>query len=315
MTDAEGDRRDSRIEQGGAIPGCEAQAYTLEMPVHLPLPVLIAVPHAGREYPANLISNMRQPGLAASRLEDRKVDVLAREVARLTGAALLVANAPRAMIDLNRAKDDVDWEMIAGAKPPVSRHSHANRRARSGLGLIPRRLPQSGEIWRGPVENSDLQARISGVHRPYHTALASHLEKIRDDWGAALLIDMHSMPPLKPRFGAERPAHIVVGDRFGASCDNGIVERALSYIEAGNRPVAHNRPYSGGYVLDRHAAPQRGLHAIQLEICRSIYLDAQLMESGPGLEPLARFLAGLVRELGAATANLSLKGPFAQAAE
>ena len=97
---------------------------------------------------------MRQPDYAAVRLEDRHVDLLARQIAAQTGAGLLIAHAPRAMLDLNRAQDDVDWEMIRGGAPLMPRHSHANRRARSGLGLVPRRLPGFGEIWKAGLSKS-----------------------------------------------------------------------------------------------------------------------------------------------------------------
>ena len=315
MAQSGGIHGESKIEQGGAITGSSCPAYTLESPTISSLPILIAVPHAGREYPSDVIAAMRDPGFASLRLEDRFVDVLAREVAKQCGAALLVAHAPRAMLDLNRAQDDVDWSMIKGRAALLPRHSHANRRARSGLGLVPRRLPGTGEIWKSPLPRAELDARIAGIHRPYHAAISQSLERIRDEWGAALLVDLHSMPPLRSR-GPEQPAaEIVVGDRFGASCDSTISLAALKSIERSGRPVAHNRPYSGGFVLDRHALPRRGLHAIQLEICRATYLDAALVEPSRGLLPLAKYLATLVRELGEATARLASGNHFAQAAE
>lgn len=284
------------------------------MPHDPSIPVLIAVPHAGRVYPESLLARMRRPEYSAVRLEDRHVDQVARQVARLTGAGLLVAHAPRAMLDLNRATDDVDWEMIAGPSPAV-RHSAANRRARSGLGLVPRRLPGLGEIWHGQMDAAELAARISDVHVPYHAALDGALTRLRDRWGAALLIDLHSMPPLRPGPAGESPAHMVVGDRFGASADDRLVAEALQYLGDAGIPVAHNRPYAGGYVLDRHAQPARAVHAIQLEICRSLYLDRELAHLTGAVTALAASIAGLVRVLGEATANLGRRPVMAVAAE
>ena len=86
-------------------------------------------------------------GLASLKLEDRYVDLLGERVARATGAALLVAHAPRAMIDLNRAIEDIDWEMFGERESDVGSYT-PGRRARSGLGLIPRRLPGVGELWK-----------------------------------------------------------------------------------------------------------------------------------------------------------------------
>lgn len=300
---------------GGSIPGSENPAFSLTFSRNAPIPLLIAVPHAGRDYPASVTERMRDPRKSAIRLEDRYVDALANEVAALTGAALLVAHAPRAMLDLNRARDDVDWGMVRGAKQAGPQHSQANRRARSGLGLVPRRLPAFGEIWRSPLDAAELDARIDGIHRPYHAAISHTLESIRDEWGVALLLDFHSMPPLRRRYGQDKAAQFVIGDRFGSACDHSLVARAFSFFDLHQLPAAHNRPYSGGFVLDHHAAPARGLHAMQIEICRSTYLDSMLDQPSDTLQPLAQVLAGLVRELGAAAARLAQSGQFAQAAE
>ena len=135
------------------------------------------------------------------------------------------------------------------------------------------------------------------MHRPYHAALARGLEALRDRWGAALLIDLHSMPPLGPKRGADAAPDFVLGDRFGASCDGALSAAAFDHLSQGGRRAAHNRPYAGGYVLDRHAAPGRGLHALQVEMCRSAYLEAQMHEPGPGFAAVVRVLTGLVRRM------------------
>jgi N-formylglutamate amidohydrolase len=301
-------------ERGGSIPGAAAgqAAFALTRREPAPVPVLLAVPHAGRAYPAEFAEIMRNQAAACVRLEDRLVDLVAEAVARATGAALLVARAPRALIDLNRAPDDVDWEMVVGG-PPERRVRHAaGRRARSGLGLVPRRLPGLGELWRRRLTCDELTARIEEVHQPYHATLAAELERLRDRWGVALLIDLHSMPPLGPKRGHDAAPDFVIGDRFGASCDGALSAAAIDHFSISGRRVAHNRPYAGGYVLDRHGASSRGVHAMQLEICRSTYLDAQLREPGPGLAAVARVLAGLVRRT---AEELTAGRSLAQAAE
>jgi N-formylglutamate amidohydrolase len=289
---------------GGSIPGTDSPAFTLRRPAGAPIPVLIAAPHGGRAYPSAVTGRMRDPGFAALRLEDRHIDSMADTIAAATGAALLVAHAPRAMLDLNRATDDMDWSMVAEGAPPGARHSAANRRARSGLGLVPRRLPGLGEIWKARLPRAELDARIAGVHAPYHGALAETLEDLRDRWGAVLLIDLHSMPPLPPRPAGERPGEFVIGDRFGASCDQRLVRAAFGWFERNGRIAVHNRPYAGGYVLDRHAAPARGIHALQIEICRSSYLDARFAEPSGRFAGVARSLASLVRTLAGEVADM-----------
>ena len=132
--------------------------------------------------------------------------------------------------------------------------------------------------------------------------------------GAVLLIDLHSMPPLGLRHPGDRPTEFVVGDRFGASCSHRLSATALDWFARGGRVAVHNRPYAGGYVLDRHAAPARGIHALQVEICRTSYLDARLAEPSARFGSVARTLASLVRTL-AADVSLMSGSRFPLAAE
>ncbi len=282
---------------GGMIPGSGAPAFSLSAVKEARVPVLIAAPHGGRAYPASLDANMRNPALAKLRLEDRLIDQLALAVADQSGAASLVARAPRAMLDLNRAPDDIDWSMVGDSRPEGHVHSSANRRARSGLGLVPRRVSGVGEIWRSPLAHNDVAARIAGIHAPYHRALSRALGDIRRMWGVALLIDLHSMPPLRVRHPGEKMTEFVVGDRFGVSCADAVSSRALHFMGQHDRGVAHNRPYAGGYVLDRHGKPSLGIHALQLEVCRSLYLDARFESVTARMPALARLLAELVDAL------------------
>jgi len=309
---------DSQWIEGGSIPGGEAlAAFRLSAPQPSALPVLIAVPHAGRAYPADLIERMRDPRFSTLRLEDRYADRLGEVIARETGAALLVARAPRAMIDLNRGEDDVDWEMFGGAGNQASPAQRPGRRSKSGLGLVPRRLPGLGELWKRHHEIYELTERVETIHRPYHACLAATLAALRDRWGAALLIDLHSMPPLGWQAGRP-PAEFVLGDRFGASCHGALVAASFGYFAETRRNAVHNRPYAGGFVLERHADPMRGIHALQLEVDRASYLDSRLAEPGRGLPALAKLLAGLVRRLAEDVAEMGRQeqqGRWAAAAE
>lgn len=305
----ESSENDSQQGAGGHIPGAPGiAAFRVWDETPSCLPVMIAVPHAGRAYPRSLLREMRHPDSAALKLEDRYVDKLARAVSFETGAALLVAQAPRAMIDLNRAPEDVDWEMFGRAGRPDQAAAHPSRRARTGLGLIPRRLPGIGELWRRRHDEQDLRARIAEIHEPYHSRLASMLRSLHDRWGAALLIDLHSMPPLPSRMG-QPAAEFVIGDRFGTTCHGSLVGAAFAHLAESGRPAAHNRPYAGGYVLERHGAPASGIHAMQVEIDRSCYLDGRLAEPGPGLDDVVAVLSGMVRRLAATVAEMASANP------
>ncbi len=288
---------------GGVIPGLPAYAaFRTVQPDPASIPVVLAAPHAGRCYPADLLAALRVPRHVLLRLEDRLIDCVADAVARETGAPIIIAQAPRAMIDLNRALDDIDWDMLVdGPRLALSRgvgalgHPGSGHRARSGLGLVPRRLPGAGELWKMRLAYGDLVQRIESIHQPYHTALAGLVEAVRRQWGAALLIDLHSMPPLA---GHGRPApKCVIGDRFGTACDGELIASLFTCLAGAGLPLAHNRPYAGGFVLDRHARRSTGVHAVQIEICRSVYLDAGLVEPGPGFDAVVAMLVAMVRQL------------------
>jgi N-formylglutamate amidohydrolase len=303
------------LVRGGAIPGTpELAAFRGRAAEPASIPVVLAAPHGGRRYPDAILSALRVPEHVLLRLEDRLVDQLAEAVARETGAAFLVAEAPRAMIDLNRSVDDLDWDMLANTPRPLPQRfgaghargpghgGHSAHRARSGLGLVPRRVPGVGELWKGRLDYADLGQRITMIHQPYHETLASIVERVRQQWGAVLLIDLHSMPPL-PAIGGP-PAQFVIGDRFGTACDGELVAALFSYLAAARRLVAHNRPYAGGFVLDRHARRTAGIHAVQIEIDRTAYLDAAMAEPGPGFESVVALLVGMVRQLADDVAGL-----------
>ena len=240
------------------------------------------------------------PDTSALRLEDRLVDTVAEEVANQTRASLLVAHAPRAMIDLNRATDEVDWSMVAGAKGQCKVVRPQGRRVRSGLGLVPRRLAGDGEIWRHPLTKEELDRRIAEIHEPYHQTLSDELTRLKQRWGAALLLDLHSMPPITQDVAPE----FVLGDRFGASCSAALGAAVVECVQDHKSRIAQNRPYAGGYVLDRHSAPRRAIHAMQLEICRSAYLDGSLSEKGPGFDRIVEVITHIVQTLASEVAAL-----------
>jgi N-formylglutamate amidohydrolase len=294
------------VVRGGAIPGLpDAAAFRSIASDPASIPVVLSAPHGGRCYPDHVLAALRAPDHVLLRLEDRLVDCLAEAVARETGAPLIVADAPRAMIDLNRSVDDIDWDMLVDGPRPAGHRNHAAtsaHRAHSGLGLVPRRLPGVGELWKSRLHHADLVERIANIHQPYHTALELMIDRVREQWGAVLLIDLHSMPPLPANGGAS--AQFVVGDRFGTACDGALIASIFSYLAAQRRPVAHNRPYAGGFVLDRHGRRSAGAHAVQIEIDKTAYLDSAMVEPGAGFESVVTLLVGMVRRLAADVASL-----------
>lgn len=253
-------------------------------------PVILSVPHAGRDYPASLMAASRVRPDQLRALEDRHADALISE-ARAAGYTALVATTARAWIDLNRDPREIDPDMIASPAP--ARPLLQSVKVRGGLGLFPRRLHGPGDLWRHRFDHGDLAARIETAHEPYHARLEALLKEARARFGIAVLVDIHSMPPLK----GEPTCHLVVGDLFGRSA-SGRFTAAIQAIALGARlGVAQNTPYAGGYTLARHGTPAHGIHALQLEVDRSLYLDAALHEPGSGLARSRALILTIVRAL------------------
>jgi N-formylglutamate amidohydrolase len=258
-------------------------------------PVVLSVPHAGRDYGRHLLQAARLSQAVLETLEDRLVD---RLIWRATtgGMTAFVARAPRLEIDLNREEREIDPALIAPPLPAGSLVQSA--RTRGGLGLIPSRITGAGPIWRERIPRIELQRRIERIHQPYHAALAAALAAARARFGEAVLLDCHSMPPRhRPDDDGSRTATIVFGDRHGTTISPDLLDAATAASRALGYRTACNAPYAGGYIVARHGRPQRGIHAIQIEIDRSAYLDADLRTPGPGFEGMARLIAGVAQAI------------------
>jgi N-formylglutamate amidohydrolase len=275
------------------------------------MPVLLSVPHAGRDYPDELLANLRVPPADIVQLEDRYADRLVQP-AIASGFPAIVAHRARAWIDLNRAETDIDASMFSGG---LALPAQPGVKARGGLGLFPRRLQNCGELWRRPMREAEAVDRIAQLHRPYHNAIAETLEAMRNRFGFAVLIDVHSMPPLsavdKSGSAADLPPQIVVGDRFGRSAASIYAELILEHISAKGWKAGLNSPYSGAYVLQIHGQPRRSIHAVQLEVDRRLYLDDSLREPALGLAHVAELFTDIARDI----AESRFVGAFAEAAE
>ena len=277
-----------------------ALALPLIHPPRGNLPVLLSVPHSGRVYPDWLVAMSAAGGPALALLEDPLVDRLVwRAMQRGVGA--VIAQAPRAAIDCNRAEDEIDPSVIDGV-----RRGRVTARARGGLGIVPARTQQHGYLWRRAISAAQLTERLDQAHRPYHRAIEQQLGLLLDRFGCALLLDCHSMPP-----PPEGVPPVVFGDCRGRSADAWVSEAAVAVAGRLGFAAAVNDPFAGGHVTERHGVPSRGVHALQIEIDRSCYLDDKLQAPGPDFDRAAGLIDALVNELG----NALLGRHFATAAE
>jgi len=251
-------------------------------------PVVLSVPHAGREYPLAMRAALRVPLHLLATLEDRHVDALALAARR--HEATIVQRRARAWIDLNRSEQERDPAIDAGVSAKTSPAPSA--KLRGGLGLIPRRTSSIGDIWRRKLEDEEVVARIVNDHRPYHARLAAMLTAARARFGVAVLLDVHSMPSLGPH-----GARIVIGDRFGRTAPARMIGRIEAEAAGAGIPVALNVPYAGSHIIETHANPAGGIFAIQLEFDRALYLDDALDQPGRGLDATAALLRRIIGAL------------------
>ena len=249
--------------------------------------MLLSVPHSGRDYPDWLIALAAGGKPTLTTLEDPLVDRLVwRALQRGCGA--VIARAPRAAVDCNRAEDEVDPSVVDGA-----RRGRVSARARGGLGIVPARTQQHGYLWRRAITPRQLEERLSQAHRPYHEAIDAELSLLLDRFGCALLLDCHSMPP--PPDGVPP---IIFGDCRGKTADGWVSGEAMTTARRLNYEAALNDPFAGGHIIARHGGPHRKVHALQIEIDRRAYLDARLQKPGTGFDRVATLIETLAIELG-----------------
>lgn len=250
------------------VAGLGAFSVTREGP--LQVPILFASPHSGSLYPETLLSGLRVPVMDLRRTEDAFVDELFADAPDF-GGWLVHANYARAYVDLNRDARELDPGMFADGPPRPTALPSA--RVEAGLGCLPRVAACGEPIYAARLSRAEGEYRLSQVHDAYHAFIRTVLEEARERFGQSVLIDCHSMPSRQP--GRRQLADIVLGDRFGSSCDSrltGLAERTFRKL---GYSVSRNSPYAGGYTTRAYGRPKRHVHVLQIEVNRALYMDEE----------------------------------------
>src|SRR5204863_241263 len=200
---------------------------------------------------------------------------------------------------VDRDRDEREIDPASVAPPLPSSGLVQSARTRGGIGLVPSRIVGLGPIWRERLARSELDRRIAQIHRPWHEALDAALVHARNRFGGAILLDCHSMPPRPPQQGvnAAPNATVIFGDRHGATIGADLLDAAVEAARALGYRTACNAPYAGGYTVSRHGRPERSIHALQIELDRSLYLARDLRGPGPGFEGVCRLIAAVAGAL------------------
>ncbi len=269
------------------------------LPFHLVLPdrpsssAIFASPHSGRDYPWSFIRASQLDEKTIRSSEDAFVDQLFAHAPQC-GAPLLAASAPRAYVDLNRSADELDPALIYGVK-----QSGHNPRLSSGLGVIPRVVAGGREIRSGKITHFEAQSRLEQHYFPYHQKLQTLIDQSLALHGHALLFDCHSMPHdalVSTNYGSAPTPDVVLGDRYGVSCNQDIVVEVEQILTGAGLKTARNLPFAGAYVAQHYGRPVAGRHVLQIEIDRAIYMDEESIQPNENFTAFKELLSGVIQK-------------------
>ncbi|QFT30019.1 N-formylglutamate amidohydrolase [Labrenzia sp. THAF82] len=269
-------------------------AFDVLCPADQRLPYVFNSPHSGRQYSQSFLASSRLDEKSIRRSEDAYVDDLFAHVVPM-GAPLLRAHFPRAYLDVNREPYELDPKMFDGRLP-----SYANVRSirvAGGLGTVARIVSENHEIYRHKLPVEEALRRVEEIYKPYHSTLRRLLAQTHVTFGYAVLIDCHSMPSsIKCQTTDSRP-DFILGDRYGTSCSSDLTEYACTILRNLGYSVSRNKPYAGGFITEHYGRPASGLHALQIEINRGLYLNEATQEPSAGFGQLFDNLRAFALEL------------------
>ncbi len=256
-------------------------------------PLVFNSAHSGRDYPSRFLAMTRLDRLSIRQSEDTYVEQIFARAPHM-GAILLRANFPRAYLDVNREPYELDPLMFA--EPLPGHHNTTSPRVAAGLGTLARIVAHDKPIYREHLSLGDAHMRIEGIYRPYHATLQKLLTETANRFGAAILVDCHSMPALD-KTRNRPPPDIVLGDRFGATCSPALIDMVDSVFAGAGLSVARNRPYAGGFITRSYGKPEFGIHALQIEISRHLYMNEKTRLAHGGLKSIKKIADKLTATL------------------
>lgn len=275
------------------------EPVTVLRPPRQTLPIVVSSPHSGQRYPQDLLSRTGLDPLTLRSSEDSFVDELFAAAPEL-GAPLVKAEFPRVYVDANREAFELDPAMFEDPLPDYV--TTQNARIAAGLGTIARVVSNAAPVYRGKLSFADALARIETCWKPFHAALAAAIEETLDRFGYCLLIDAHSMPSNVLTLGADGRAYpvadVVLGDCHGGSCSTALVQRCERVLARQGYRVHRNAPYAGGFVTRHYGRPEAGVHALQIEVKRGLYMNERRFQRAAGFSRVAGDLRHLLAAIG-----------------
>ena len=273
------------------------ESFDILSPSNQLAPIVFASPHSGTAYPTDFIANSPLDLLALRRAEDSYVDRLFSSAPE-HGLPLLRAIFPRAFIAPNREPFELDPSMFEDTLPKYV--NTGSMRVTAGLGTIPRVVSSGKEIYYDKLQFSEAAQRINNIYRPYHKMLKTLLDNTRQKFDCYVLIDCHSMPSVggvhDPDAGHHRP-DIVLGNCFATACNEYVINFVEKIFEGFGYKVSRNKPFAGGFTTHHYGSPQGGLHALQIEINRALYMDEKSIKPNEGIKKLNDDISEMIKSL------------------
>ena len=258
-------------------------------------PAIFNSPHSGRIYPPNFLISTRLDLSTLRRSEDSFVDELLLGVVG-RGHPLMRAHFPRCYVDVNREPYELDPRMFDGRLPSFA--NTRSMRVAGGLGTVARVVGDAQEIYGQRLSVDEALRRIETLYKPYHRALRRLITRVHRDLGTAVLIDCHSMPSTTAAKEDRPRADVVLGDRYGTSCVPVVSETVEQTLRSLGYSVSRNKPYAGGFITEHYGNPAAGLHSIQLELNRALYMDEKRYERSASFAHLRDDLEALADRVG-----------------
>jgi N-formylglutamate amidohydrolase len=288
----------------------ERLPFEIVEPAEWRAPIIFNSPHSGSAYPEAFLSASRIDLATLRRSEDSFMDELIGGLGE-RGFAVVRVHFPRSFVDVNREPYELDPRMFAGRLPSFA--NTRSMRVAGGLGTIPRVVGDGQDIYRERLAVDDALSRIETLYKPYHRALRRLINRVHQSFGTVVVVDCHSMPSIGVSRDEPRRPDLVIGDRYGTSCSPLLPDRVEETMGRLGYSVGRNKPYAGGFITEHYGNPASGLHVIQLELNRAVYMDERRREKGPRFAQVAADFAKLADAL--ATVPLDNLGPFQAAAE
>lgn len=274
--------------------------FEVAEPAMLSGPVICNSPHSGRSYPAAFLAQTRLDLSVLRRSEDTFVDELFAEAVRL-GVPMMRAHFPRSFLDVNREPYELDPRMFEGRLPAFA--NTRSLRVAGGLGTIARVVGDAREIYDRRLPVDEALGRIELYYKPYHRELRRLVMRSQQSFGLAILLDCHSMPSSASGRDERPRADIVLGDRYGTSCATLVTDVIEETLRDLGYSVLRNKPYAGGFITEHYGDPAAGLHAAQIEINRSLYMDEREYRRTSRFEYVRADLGRAIAKLAAVTAH------------